>query len=127
LQKTNFNFWKIIGGEKKMTKTNDKSETIDNKKSGSQFPRDSIFVGSKPVMSYVTAVMMHFSGNMSELTVKARGNAISRAVDVVEVCRRRFFDDQLTVGDIAIGTDVLGEGGDTRNVSTMEIKLNKSD
>jgi DNA-binding protein len=110
-----------------MTKTDVKSESIDNKKSGSQFPRDSIFVGSKPVMSYVTAVMMHFSGNMNELTVKARGNAISRAVDVVEVCRRRFFNDQLTVGDIAIGTDVLGEGGDTRNVSTMEIKLNKSD
>jgi DNA-binding protein len=116
----------IIGGEKKMTKTDVKSESIDNEKSGSKFPRDSIFIGSKPVMSYVTAVMMHFSGTMNELTVKARGNAISRAVDVVEVCRRRFFNDQLTIGDITIGTDVLGEGGDTRNVSTMEIKLNKS-
>ena len=77
-------------------------------------------------MSYVTAVMMHFSGGMNELSVKARGNAISRAVDVVEVSRRRFLDN-LTVGDITIGTDVLGEGGDVRNVSTMEINLKKSD
>ncbi len=110
-----------------MAKTNVKSKPIDDEKTGSRIPQDSIFIGSKPVMSYVTAVMMHFSGSKNELTVKARGNAISRAVDVVEVCRRRFFDDKLTVGDITIGTDVLGESGDTRNVSTMEIKLNKSD
>ena len=110
-----------------MTETNVKSKQINDKKAGSQIPRDSVFIGSKPVMSYVTAVMMHFSGGMNELTVKARGNAISRAVDVVEVCRRRFFDDKLTVGDITIGTEVLGEGGDTRNVSTMEINLKKSD
>jgi DNA-binding protein len=110
-----------------MTETDVKSKSMDNEKSRSQFPRDSIFVGSKPVMSYVTAVMMHFSGNMSELTVKARGNAISRAVDVVEVCRRRFFNDKLAVSDITIGTEVIGEGGDARNVSTMEIKLKKSD
>ena len=109
-----------------MTETDVKSKSMDNEKSRSQFPRDSIFVGSKPVMSYVTAVMMHFSGGMNELSVKARGNAISRAVDVVEVSRRRFLDN-LTVGDITIGTDVLGEGGDTRNVSTMEINLKKSD
>ncbi len=109
-----------------MTETNVKSKQINDKKAGSQIPRDSIFIGSKPVMSYVTAVMMHFSGGMNELTVKARGNAISRAVDVVEVSRRRFLDN-LTVGDITIGTDVLGEGEDTRNVSTMEINLKKSD
>jgi len=109
-----------------MTETNVKSKKINDKKTGSQIPRDSVFIGSKPVMSYVTAVMMHFSGGMNECTVKARGNAISRAVDVVEVCRRRFFDN-LTVGDITIGTEVLGEGEDTRNVSTMEINLNKSD
>lgn len=88
-------------------------------------PRDSIFIGSKPVMSYVTAVLMHFTGGIDELTVKARGNAISRAVDVVEVCRRKFFGDKLTIDSITIGTEVLGEGEDARNVSTMEIKLKK--
>ncbi|MCW3975543.1 MAG: DNA-binding protein Alba [Candidatus Bathyarchaeota archaeon] len=109
-----------------MTETNVKSKQINDKKTRTQIPRDSVFIGSKPIMSYVTAVMMYFSGGMNELSVKARGNAISRAVDVVEVSRRRFLDN-LTVGDITIGTDVLGEGGDTRNVSTMEINLKKSD
>jgi DNA-binding protein len=108
-----------------MTDTKVEPIAADNERPRTQIPRDSIFIGSKPVMSYVTAVMMHFAGDMNELTVKARGNAISRAVDVVEVCRRRFFSDQLTVSDITIGTEVLGEGGDTRNVSTMEIKLKK--
>ena len=106
-----------------MTETNVKSKQINDEKTRTQIPRDSIFIGSKPVMSYVTAIMMHFSGGMNNLTVKARGNAISRAVDVVEVSRRRFLD--LSVGDITIGTEVLGEGEDTRNVSTMEINLKK--
>ena len=91
----------------------------------SEIPRDSIFIGNKPVMSYVTAVLMHFAAGMDELNVKARGNAISRAVDVVEVCRRRFFGDKITIESITIGTEVLGEGGDARNVSTMEIKLKR--
>jgi DNA-binding protein len=108
-----------------MTETNVKSKQINDKKTRTQIPRDSVFIGSKPIMSYVTAIMMHFSGGMNGLTVKARGKAISRAVDAVEVSRRRFLD--LTVGDITIGTEVLGEGEDTRNVSTMEINLNKSD
>jgi DNA-binding protein len=125
LQK-NLNFGTITGGVKKMTETNVKSKQINDEETRTQIPRDSVFIGSKPVMSYVTAIMMHFSGGMNNLTVKARGNAISRAVDVVEVSRRRFLNN-LTVGDITIGTDVLGEGGDVRNVSTMEINLKKSD
>lgn len=110
-----------------MTETNVKPVSADNERTRTPIPRDSIFIGSKPVMSYVTAVMMHFAGDMNELTVKARGNAISRAVDVVEVCRRRFFGDKLTVSGIMIGTDVLGEGAETRNVSTIEIKIKKTD
>ena len=74
-------------------------------------------------MSYATAVMMHFHGDKKHCTIKARGRAISRAVDVVEVVRRRFFSGKLEVKDVIIGTQALGEGGDVRNVSTMEIKV----
>jgi DNA-binding protein len=108
-----------------MTEENVEPITTDSERVRSTIPRDTVFIGQKPVMSYVTAVMMHFSDDVNELTIKARGNAISRAVDVVEVCRRRFFGDKLTISDITIGTDVLGESGDTRNVSTIEIKLKK--
>jgi DNA-binding protein len=78
-------------------------------------------------MAYATAVMMHFQSGAKELTVKARGRAISRAVDVIEVVRRRFFGGKLAVKEIAIGTEVLGEAADTRNVSSIEIKIEKTE
>jgi len=48
-------------------------------------------------------------------------------VDVVEVVRRRFFDGKLDITDVLIGTETLGDEGQTRNVSTIEIKLKKRD
>lgn len=90
-------------------------------------PPDTILIGKKPVMAYATAVMMHFQSGAKILTIKARGRAISRAVDVVEVVRRRFFGGKMSVKEVTIGTQVIGEGGDTRNVSTMDIKIEKSD
>ncbi len=90
-------------------------------------PPDTILIGKKPVMAYATALMMHFQSGTKILTIKARGRAISTAVDVVEVCRRRFFGGKMTVKEVTIGTQVIGEGGDTRNVSTIDIKVEKSD
>jgi DNA-binding protein len=78
-------------------------------------------------MAYATAIVMQVNSGSKELAVKARGRAISKAVDVVEVVRRRFFDGKLDIKDIRIGTETLGEQGRTRNVSTMEIKLFKRD
>src|SRR5215831_15256629 len=90
---------------------------------------DTILIGKKPLMAYATAVMMHFNGGRKEVTVKARGRAISHAVDVVEVVRRRFFAGKLVVREVKIGTEIVGgnEGEESRNVSTIEIKLEKTD
>jgi len=93
----------------------------------SGIPPNTIFIGQKPLMTYVTAMVMHFNSGSKELTVKARGRAISQAVDVVEVCRRRFFSGKLEITQIEIGTEVLGEAGQLRNVSTIGIKLAKKD
>jgi len=90
-------------------------------------PSNNIFVGQKPVMSYVTAIIMHLTPSNKEVILKARGRAISKAVDVVEVARRRFFEGKLTIKEISIGTEVLGQENERRNVSTMEIKLEKQD
>lgn len=76
-------------------------------------------------MAYATAVMMHFNTGAKQLTVKARGQTISHAVDVVEVVRRRFFQGKLNIKDVKIGSEVLGEEGQTRNVSTIEIVLER--
>jgi DNA-binding protein len=83
-----------------------------------------VFIGRKPVMSYVLAVMMHLNTpNAKGVVLKARGRAITTAVDVAEISRRRFMDT-LTIEDIEIGTEELSqEGGGTRAVSTMQITL----
>jgi DNA-binding protein len=93
----------------------------------SSIPSNTIFIGQKPLMAYVTAVVMQFNSGSKELAVKARGRMISQAVDVVEVCRRRFFVGKLDITEIRIGTEVLGEEGQSRNVSTIEIKLTKKE
>ncbi len=88
-------------------------------------PPNTVLIGIKPLMAYATAIVMQVNSGSKDLSVKARGRAISKAVDVVEVVRRRFFEGKLDVKEIAIGTEVLGEQGQTRNVSTIEIKLRK--
>ena len=88
---------------------------------------NSVLIGRKPVMNYVLACISLFHGGANEIFVKARGRAISRAVDVVEVTRRRFMPD-LKVKNVRIGTDQLAsfeEGGAQSNISTIEITLAK--
>jgi len=92
-----------------------------------QKERNDVLIGRKPVMNYVLACITLFHGGAGEIYVKARGRAISRAVDVVEVVRRRFMPD-VQVKNIGIGTDQLApreEGGSPSNVSTIEITLAK--
>jgi len=88
-------------------------ETTCREASVGQIPPDTVFIGKKPLMAYATAVMMHFNSGQSTLTVKARGQSISHAVDVVEVVRRRFFQGKLTIKEVRIASEVLGEEGDT--------------
>jgi len=87
-----------------------------------------IFIGNKPPMSYVMAVMTAMSsGAITEVTLKARGRAIATAVDVAEITCKRFLKD-LRVAAIGIGTEEMpAREGDSRsrNVSTLDIKLVK--
>lgn len=84
-----------------------------------------IFVGRKPTMSYVLAVITQFTNGLKEVHVKARGRSISRAVDVAEIVRNRFLDD-VKVKKIEIGTEEREvEEGNKINVSTMDIVLSK--
>jgi DNA-binding protein len=82
-----------------------------------------IYVGNKPVMSYVLATVTQINSGSDEVVIKARGRAISRAVDTAEVTRNKFLPG-VEVTDIKIGTEQLtGEGGDRANVSSIEITL----
>jgi len=87
-----------------------------------------VFIGSKPPMDYVLAVITRLSAsNAKEVILKARGQAITTAVDVAEITRNRFLKD-LKVSKIAIGTEEMppreGENR-ARMVSTMEITLTR--
>ena len=87
---------------------------------------NSVLIGRKPVMNYVLACITLFHGGAKEVSIKARGRAISRAVDVAEIARRRFLPDE-KVGKITIGTEELKgrEGESSTNVSTIEITLTR--
>ena len=84
-----------------------------------------IFVGNKPVMNYVLAALIQFSGGAETLVIKARGRAISKAVTVAEILRRRLFKEKVDVKDVKIGSEQVGEGENARVVSTIEITLGK--
>jgi len=83
-----------------------------------------VFVGQKPSMAYVLAVMTQFNAGNAEVRVKARGKSISRAVDVAEIIRRKFLEN-MRVKSIRIGTEEFEpEGGSSKvPVSTIELVL----
>ena len=88
---------------------------------------NAVLIGRKPIMNYVLACITLFHGGAKEISVKARGKSISRAIDVVEVVRRRFLPD-VKVKRIGIGTDQVSprdEGSSLTNVSTIDITLER--
>ena len=89
---------------------------------------NSIYIGNKPFMNYVTGVVVQFtSKNASEVIIKGRGKFISRAVDVAEVVTNRFLKEQSEVGDIKIGSEEFqNEEEQVIRVSIIEITLKKT-
>ena len=86
-----------------------------------------VYIGNKPVMNYVLAVVTQMNTGIPEVMLKARGRAISRAVDVAEIVRNRFMTD-LELGSIDISTEEMtSREGSNSNVSAIEIKLCKTE
>jgi DNA-binding protein len=86
---------------------------------------NTIFIGKKPTMAYVLAVVTQMNQGKNEVTLKARGKAINHAVDVAEIVKNKFISD-IKVKDIRISTeDVSSEDGSTLKVSAIEIFLKK--
>ena len=86
-----------------------------------------VFIGQKPTMTYVFQVVTQLNAGIGPVVVKARGNAIAKAVDVAEVVRRRFLEGQVDVGPISIDTErLVNREGRDANVSSIAIRLTKS-
>jgi len=90
-------------------------------------PEVTVYIGLKPTMTYVFQVITQLNSGADPVLVKARGNAIARAVDVVEVIRRRFLEGQVAVGPIVIGTERLtNHDGRDANVSSISIPVSRT-
>ncbi len=84
-----------------------------------------VFIGKKPVMSYIVACLTLLNAGAKQISIKARGRAISKAVDTVELLRRTFVKD-VEIQSINIGTEIIERAeGQTSNVSTIEITIVK--
>jgi len=83
-----------------------------------------VFVGKKPLIQYVYSVIVQFTNGQKEVHVKARGKAISRAIDVVNVLKRRFMAG-VKVKEIQIGSEEVEREGKKVNVSTIDIVLSQ--
>ena len=103
-----------------MTEKATEKKTTDKKRTDGNV----IYVGNKPPMSYVLAVVTQFNmGGSDDVIIKARGRAISRAVDTAEIVRNRFVTDA-KITNITIGTEsITNEEGRNSNVSSIEISL----
>ncbi len=86
-----------------------------------------VFIGQKPTMTYVFQVVSQLNSGAGPVVVRARGNAIGKAVDVVEVVRRRFLEGQVALGPIAIDTErLVNREGRDANVSSIAIPLTRT-
>ena len=84
-----------------------------------------VFIGKKPAMSYVLACVTQFNDGRDKIILRARGRAISHAVDVAEIVRNKFVTGT-EVKEVKIDTEqVETEQGENLNVSSIEIVLGK--
>lgn len=104
--------WRVWGGGAREVKDMAEEEHV-------------VYIGKKALMNYVLAVITQFNQGAKEVTIKARGKAISRAVDVAEIIRNRFLPE-VKVKDIKIGTEEMkSEEGRVTKVSAIDITLEK--
>ena len=88
--------------------------------------RETIFIGKKPLMAYVTSTLIQLA-NQPKISIKARGLSIGRAVDVAQIVARKTENAGYSIGDIKIGSELLqSQDGRPRNVSTIEIVVKRN-
>jgi len=86
-----------------------------------------IFIGKKPTMNYVLAVVTEFNTGVNEVVIKARGKLTAKAIDVAEIVKNRFTEEQdIAIANLVTNTEVLPsrDGRDVK-VSSLEITMKK--
>ena len=103
--------------------TTETSNTVQTESAGL---RDTVFIGKKPLMAYVTTTIIQLA-NLPAVSIKARGMSIGRAVDVAQIISRKTENSGYSIGKIQIGSETLeSKDGRPRNVSTIEIEVKRN-
>ena len=103
--------------------TTETSNTVQTESAGL---RDTVFIGKKPLMAYVTTTIIQLA-NLPAVRIKARGMSIGRAVDVAQIISRKTENSGYSIGKILIGSETLeSKDGRPRNVSTIEIEVKRN-
>jgi len=101
------------------------STTEETTKSSTREAHDVIYIGTKPIMSYVAATLTQLS-TLPMVTIKARGKRITQAVDVSQMIVKRMDTVGYEISDVRISSDsLLSQDGKKRNVSTLELDITK--
>lgn len=101
-----------------------KNTTEDN--SNKSFDETLMYIGKKPSMNYVLAINSRMMEGLDEITIKARGKTISKAVDVAEIVTNKFVTDA-NDNQIKISTEeIIRDDGNKTNVSTIEIVISRN-
>ena len=88
--------------------------------------RDTVYIGKKPIMAYVTSTLIQLA-TLPSVSIKARGMTIGRAADVAQIISRKTENAGYAIGEIRIGSESLeSQDGRTRNVSTIEIEVKRN-
>ena len=103
--------------------TNTTEPTVNSKPTGA---RDTVYIGKKPLMAYVTSTLIQLA-NAPSVSIKARGMSIGRAVDVAQILSRKTENAGYSIGKIQIGSESLeSQDGRLRNVSTIDIEVKRN-
>ena len=109
-----------IGGRLKL-----KKKLNSEKEEQTYKTRDVIFLGSKPIMTYVTATLTQLA-SLPMVTLTARGKRITQAIDVSQMIVKRMDEVGFVINDVRTSSDSLtSEDGRVRNVSNIEIDIKK--
>ena len=106
--------------------TTETAQTSNTVQTESSSLRDTVFIGKKPLMAYVTTTIIQLA-NLPAVRIKARGMSIGRAVDVAQIISRKTENSGYSIGKIQIGSETLeSKDGRPRNVSTIEIEVKRN-
>jgi archaea-specific DNA-binding protein len=87
--------------------------------------RDTIFIGKKPLMTYVTAAIIQLA-TQPAVTIKARGLTTAIAIDVAQSVLSKT-KPAFKIDSVSIGSESLvSSDGRNRDVSTIDICIKRA-